>query len=91
MSNLRNALCRVTILSGHVAKPHVVCRIKKKGHVALSNLEVNSHRGATIKHGHSVLEIGEGGGAQFPEAKREFVFGVPVVRIMDFIELDCRG
>ena len=56
----------------------------------MSNLGVNSHRGAAIKHGHSALEIG-GGGDQFPEAKREFVFGVPVVRIMDFIELDCRG
>ena len=39
MSNLRNALCRDTIFSGHVGKPHTSrMSTLRKGHVALSNL-----------------------------------------------------
>ena len=43
MSNLRNAICSVTIVSVHVDEPHVACRFLGKGHVAVSNVGVKSH------------------------------------------------
>ena len=44
MSNLRNALCRVTIFSGHVdIKALYHMSILRNGHVGLLNLGVKGH------------------------------------------------